>query len=552
MQLDPMRLLVSSAGFVYDWKVTRKWRRILLYLLPAIMLGCLALAVAAGSWLDRGLLAQRYVEIGNVQFADWEQAWAPAAGDGSVLGTKATSEVFSVDSAREGSALNTVEVKVSPFAEALFRRVQLLSPCDRSQFVIATTLAQRGALEQAKRMLAKIAPASGHGYVPAHAMLAQLLTYELQAQPAPPNRELAEELMHHADESKRWERVPRSVLLAASDLNAMFGNLPAALELLTIAAQRHAGDNFALARLAQHMNNDRVFNDARDKAEESLKTALSADENDTAARVRLAQLYAMGGDFDRAEHVVQAIPEHDRPSELQRVLSNIYLARYDSSLEMKDNQISVNSNLLDAALRADPTNPLIAQAVAKLVRLQGPRPSEALIAHLLEQLAAGSATAFTHVYISELYLARMDFAKAIPHLEQAVKRLPKASECLNNLAYCLAELHPERCEEALAYSLRAIELSKQTPRSDYYDTLSYVFSRLDRHLEAVTAIENAIQLDPNRHEYHARAAAEYRHLDNESLAIVHEGLAKRLQETPSEAQGPQRAARSNPDSETKP
>lgn len=96
--------------------------------------------------------------------------------------------------------------------------------------------------------------------------------------------------------------------------------------------------------------------------------------------------------------------------------------------------------------------------------------------------------------------------------------MPNATEYLNNLAYCLADLHPERCEQALGLSLRTIELSKQNPRSGLPILFSFVLSRLDRYSEAITAIENAIELDPNRHEYHTRAAAAYRQLDKESQA----------------------------------
>jgi hypothetical protein len=79
MKLNPSRLLVSWAGFVYDWIITREWKRVVLYLLPAIVFGGLGMAVTVGSWLDRGLLAQRYLEFGNEQIADWEQGLGTCA-----------------------------------------------------------------------------------------------------------------------------------------------------------------------------------------------------------------------------------------------------------------------------------------------------------------------------------------------------------------------------------------------------------------------------------------------------------------------------------------
>lgn len=521
MQLDPSRWLVSWAGFVYDWIITREWRRVLLCLLPAILLAGLGLAVAAGSWTDRGRLAQRYLERGNEEISKWEQDWAPT--DGS------TSPAIDVGQLGEKSDDETIQV--STFAESLFRRVQRLSPSDRSQFVIAATLAQRGAIQQAKTMLARIAPEKGRGYVPAHAMMAQVLTHELQLQPPPKSRSMAESLVHHADQAKDWDRVPRPVLLAASDLNVMLGKLPEAIQLMKLSAERFPEDTFALAQLAQHTKDQGLFDEARARAEKLLTEELAEDADNQDARLRLAQLHALSGELDEADELLRQVPEDKRSPEVNRMLSNLYLARYDASLSVDDGQASVNFQYLDNALRIDPSNPLIAQAVAKLVRMQGPRPSDELVSHLLERLAKGSATAITHAYIAELYLTRPDFAKAIPHLELVIRRLPTATQYLNNLAYCLAELHPERCEEALVYSLRAIELSKSQPVSDYFDTLSYVFSRLGRHSEAVTAIETAVELDPNRADFHARAAAEYRQLNMESLALAHEQLVDRLQAT---------------------
>lgn len=587
MQLDPTRWLVSWAGFTYDLIITREWTRALLCLIPAILLSGLGIAVAAGGWLDRGKLAQHYLELGNEEIAQWEQVWAPATGAPaagvSALDEPNTTQLPNVDAlsdeptsagsptlppgdnpgddsadassptAGAESSDKAAENKVSAFAEALFRRVQLLNPSDRSQFVIAATLAQRGAVHQAKAMLAKIAPTKGRGYVPAHAMLAQLLIFELQRQPVPKSRIMAEELIHHAEQAKQWDRVPRSVLLAASDLNVMVGKFTEAVQLLKLSAERYPDDNFAVAQLAKHMKNEPLFKEASPKAQQSLLSDLAADPHNTTARLRLTQLYAMNDDLDRAEQLLEEVAEEERPPDLRRVYSNIFLTRYDRSLVVENGKASVNFQHLETALQIDPSNPLIAQAVAKLVRLQGPRPSQELIDHLLERLAAGSATAVTHAYIAELYLVREDFAKAIPHLEQVVQRLPNATEYLNNLAYCLAELHPERCEEALALSMRAVELSKRQPNSDYYDTLCYVLSRLDRHLEAVTAIENAIELDPNRPQYHARAAAEYRLLNNESMAEVHERLVQRLQAPPptSEQTSPA-AAQAPPDDASQP
>ncbi|MEZ6078959.1 MAG: hypothetical protein R3C56_25780 [Pirellulaceae bacterium] len=83
---------MSWAGFVYDWIITRVEARCALSAARDRVRG-LGMAVTVGSWLDRGLLAQRYLEFGNEQIADREQlAWAPAASESSMAATTATPE----------------------------------------------------------------------------------------------------------------------------------------------------------------------------------------------------------------------------------------------------------------------------------------------------------------------------------------------------------------------------------------------------------------------------------------------------------------------------
>ncbi|MEZ6078958.1 MAG: hypothetical protein R3C56_25775 [Pirellulaceae bacterium] len=89
---------------------------------------------------------------------------------------------------------NADEIRISPFAESLFRRVQLLKPSDRSQFVVGVAMAWQATRHRPRRCLPRLHRAKVAAMCP-HAMLAQLLTFELQAQPAPKSRELAEELM---------------------------------------------------------------------------------------------------------------------------------------------------------------------------------------------------------------------------------------------------------------------------------------------------------------------------------------------------------------------
>jgi tetratricopeptide (TPR) repeat protein len=536
MQLDPLRWLISLAGFVYDWIVTREWSRAIVCLLPLFLLGGLALAAGSSKWRSPDALAQWYIELGDEEFSDWEEAWAPATAAVPVGPTsdRPDSEASNSpvpdadpDSGQEeaGPPDSQESQKVSRFAETLFRRVQLLGPSDRSQFVMAAMLSQRGSVEQARVMLTKAAPEKGRGYAPAHALLAQLLFMELpQLEP----QQLAVKfpiLKHHVAESKHWNRCPRAVLLAGSELNFRMGDPAEGLALLASSAERYPEDYFLLAKMAYLSNEQRLFEQAWPRAEQYFRSILEEQPNDEAARLKLSETYTMAGNFSAAKDVLREVSEQGRTPDIVRALSQVYLIQYRQSQSQSGNKMTVDMSLLNGAMSIDPTNPLVAEEIAKLARLQGPNPTAEMVEHLKARLAEGTATAATHACLGEMRLLRRELDQAIPHLEQVVNRLPNAVDSLNNLAYCLAELHPQRYEEALQYSQRAVEQSKRQPNADYYDTMAHVLSKLGRHKEAVTAIETAIEMDRRRPDFHERAASEYKKLGDASMAEVHLGLA---------------------------
>lgn len=532
MQWDPTRWLISLAGFIYDWIITREWSRSLLCFLPVFLLVGIVVAAASGNWRDRDRLAQWYLELGDGEIAEWEQSWAPAAGgevESEVTGGAKLVSVTSAD-AKQGQAQDSLSksTPVSRFAETLFRRGQMLAPSERSQYVIAATLAQRGAIDQAKAALAKVAPDNANGYAPAHGLQAMMLFTDLQKQtPEKVTQEQVEGLKHHIENASRWERCPQSLLRAGSDLYLVEGDAVKSLAILAISAERHPDDYFLLAQRAHLAGDQRLFEHAWPLAEQYLSAELETDPKNFTARLQLAQIYAMTEQFERSEKVLKDSNIEESP-QIARALSQLYLMRYSKSQSLANEKFTVNLQFLEAAMRFDATNPLVAEEVAKLARMQGPAPSEELIENLKSKLADGTATAVTHACIAEMRLLKRQLALAIPHLEQVVTRLPEAADSLNNLAYCLSELHPERLQEALGYATRAVAASKQQPNPDYFDTLSNVLSKLDRHKEAITAIETAIELDRRRPDFHERAAAEYKALGDESMAQVHLGVIERL------------------------
>lgn len=540
INLDPTRWMVSFVGFIVDWILTREWKQIALTSTPLMFLVAVSGLVFSGSRLDKHKLANHYLSLGEKEIADWEQSWAPEKTTEKTAEKPADQP--SDKPAEKAEAAEPKDPKeqqeLSRFAEVLFRRVQLLEPNERSQFVIAVTMAQRGAIAQAQKMLAKIAPDNRPGYAPAHAWIAQNLLRQ------PITNENVKLVAHHVQQAVKWERVPESLLVFGSELFLRLNDRQTALELLKKAAEQNPANGILLAQRAAQLENPVLAEQAAAQTEAHFREQVERDPSDLKSRLGLFQILAIGDKLDEAEQVVRAGAQIEASPELTRALSEVFRFRYRKSLKRSDETWTCDLQMLDNALRTDSTNPMVAEEIAKLARLNGKSPGDDWIKTLQQFLAEGKATAATHAWISELYLIRKNYAAALPHLEQVVSRLPNAAQYLNNLAYVLDDLAPERREEALTYAQRAVQLE---PRSaDYHDTLAKVLASLNRRTEAITALESAIERQPGRRDFHDGIVALYEATGNLPMAEQHRAVSKRIAEIESQSQAEAAETESTP------
>jgi tetratricopeptide (TPR) repeat protein len=550
MNLDPSRWFVSFAGFAYDWMITREWNRILPNMLPLCLIGILGSGVWFGSGLNKMKLANWYMELGEQEIAAWEASWAPSVPTNSIatagpvpepaLKRSEPDDILQREKSPEGRSTESAELgqpSISRFTEVLFQRVQKLAPRERAQFVIAAARAGRGAKAQSKQILVRIAPDDRSGYAPAHALLAEYYLEKFQAAKAEQQIELANTLRHHIRQAAGWERVPQMLLDAGSDL-FWFGNEQdrnVSLSLLTQSAQKNPGRNLALAIRAKSLGKQRIYEKASSDAVDYFSSELARDPNNMAARLQLATTYHLQDRLDEAAELLQAGQRLSPSANLSRLLSENYRLKFVKTIERTDDGgYAANMDLLDAALREDPTNPLVVEEVAKLARVESPTPSDELLERMSDALASGQATTMTHAFLAEAHVLRKDLKSALPHLEQVVLRLPTGAQYLNNLAFILSEIQPARLQEALGYAERAVQIatSLQTPNAEYYDTLGVILSKLERHTEAVTAYEIALELASDRADFHRALSAEYRAIGQADMGQRHEAAASKLENQP--------------------
>ncbi len=532
INLDPTRWMVSLVGFIVDWMLSREWKRIALNSIPLIFLATVGVLVFVGSRLDKHKLATRYLALGEKEIAGWEQSWAPSLPADSSIGKALTAD-------------DKEKKELSRFAEVLFRRVELLEPNDRSRFVIAVTMAQRGATSQADKMLSKIAPANRPGYAPAHAWIAQNMLQR------PITAENVRLVTHHVKEAVKWDRVPEPLLLVGSELLFSLQDRDGCLSLLKKATEVNPANALFLAKRSDEFQNKVLAANSFAQADAHFRQKLEQDASDLKSRMGLVQsLFAQCLNTEKpdsetvtlnlaeAEQVIRAGMQLQTSPELTRGLSEVFRLRYRSSLKQIGDSWSGDLQMLDTAMRTDPSNPKVVEEIAYLARVNGKSPGDELIKKLQQFLAEGKATVVTHAWISELYLLQRNYKQALPYLEQVVSRSPTSAQFLNNLAYVLDEIAPERREEALLLAKRAVQLGAaqlEPSTADYYDTLAKVLVGLNRRTEAITALESAIELQPGRKDFHQGVVSLYEAAGNQQMAEQHRLVIQRITENEARA-----------------
>jgi Flp pilus assembly protein TadD len=122
------------------------------------------------------------------------------------------------------------------------------------------------------------------------------------------------------------------------------------------------------------------------------------------------------------------------------------------------------------------------------------------LANLLERYHPAQAGFYTE--LGRGYWAAGDLAKAIPYLEEAVRREPSAFN-LNILGN--AQMESRQFPQAEATLRRATTLSPEDPAA--WGTLGWVLWQEDKGAEARSALERAIALDPETPEQHNNLAS---------------------------------------------
>lgn len=503
---NPQRVLPGLFEYGFAWLVTRRLSSLLI-LSPVLLVFVLMLGFAlAGEWQNELQLAKLYLERAEDEASD----------------------VIAVLDDQEATSDNTAEdffqeQELTPDAELYLRRtLQLTSSNNRATFLVALQLANEKRLGQARELMRRAAPENATGYPPAHAWLAidRLNLGQITA-------EEKEALLNDLEVARTWPRVGWNLVAAYAKLLENDRRVGDAIRVL-----EQSGDNamlqIQLADLARRTNRTKTLQDVSQKVIERAEENLASDEIDQEELRRLATIYLFNQEADKAIEVAnRGLGREPDDTQLTRIKSEAYRVKYLRSIQQTFEGAQVDLALLNAAMVTDPSNPAVAQEVARLTA-GGVGVSKELMADLQEKLRDGEATALTHVLVAEKYLVDGNLSKAVVHLEVANEQAPNAPDVLNNLALALARTDRNQRGRALEMATKAVELTRrQNP--NFLDTKGEIHSRLGDFPAAIACYEAAIALSPNNTDVRERLAKTYRHVGMDDMAKAQEEKVREIE-----------------------
>lgn len=517
-------MLRSPGGFLLGiWEVTASWARSrnwwsLFYLTPITVM----LAIVGYCWLasrrdsPEELLASYWQLIdADTNATDQRQNRDESSSDLELQSASAHRRPDSQDQplVSEESDLSAEVVAEPRFSEALIRKALILDRSNtRAIYVAAKSLGKTGKTQQAQKIMRGIAPKNGRGYPPAHAWLAadRLQRYGVQS----PSE--LDTLLNDLSQARSWKGVDLWLMSVYADLLVKKGESIQAIEVLQSVQDREPTLIVSIAALAkQQQRNDllqKISEDIQADQQEKIDKGNGTEQDFIVA----ASVALLNEQFDQAMLLArQGVQQFPQGAKIRRVLSNVYIGKFEQSLKSPSNDRDLKLELLDIAMKADPTNPAVMEKVGELAARQS-LTSQQVASKFRELLASGRATAVSHLLLAIGQLRENNLQEAAVHLELALTLAPNNPIVLNNLALCLARLDQKNLPRAKEFIERALKVAG--PDAERLDTYGEILAASGESLAAIRAFESALALDPTRDGTRQKLASEYEKLEMTDMA----------------------------------
>lgn len=480
--LNPKKLLAGLVEFLFSWIYTRNW---LLACAALPVLVCLVYIVGAAGFL-RWVGTQRTVQ----------NYWSVVEKDSTERSTllRLEKELSSDDrepSPQASTDSMTGSEELSPTSAMLLRKILQLENSDRRAiYLIGFVLANQGRRGQARQLMRRIAPEGEDGFAPAHAWLAadRLQSFGVR------DKQSYQTLVKDLSVACSWPGVSPLLLSVYADMLIQENKVDEAIEILREAGKRDSRFRIRLASLAKKTDQMWLLKSIADDMSPDRVKRIEQNQATESDFYELAALRLLEDHTEEAAKLAAfGLRNFPQSAQLKRTLSNAFLTEFEKVAKSSDGRIKMQ--LLDQAMRADPSNPPVMEKVAALAA-DGRLVDESMAEMFRKQLAEGKATAITHLLLAIGHLRRDDMEKALVHLELARGLAPNNPVILNNLALCLARTRPEELPKARKMIEFALTIANPDP--ELLDTYGEILMLQQEFVPAIRAFEAALSINGER------------------------------------------------------
>lgn len=388
------------------------------------------------------------------------------------------------------------------------------------QFNMVSVLEASGDEQAASDLLDQLAPDDEIGYPRAHLRKAMMLQQSVATNG--PQTDLIKRFKWHLQHGASTDSLETDLLWLNYHL-ALQEMEPAAMRLIS-AANRNPDYWFDVALLYRRMNRSDDAAKALNRAEGRARSMLENEPQNTAQRLRLAEILMQKKDTVGVQEVLRdGLRLSASDANLRRAASNFTLSRLsDIGTEQDANSQRSRFLLLDEAVRLDPNNASVYQAMASIhSQLTSDEQRKAYRKHLQGWVAEGVSVAYAHFVLGNFLWLEGESDDSIFHLERAMELDNSLLIVANNLAYMLT--HREEPELDRAEKLVRLAIEAQPQQVNFIDTLADVLFAQEKWDEALNAYERVLPQSrgQKRRTIHQQLAKIYDKLDKPELAQSH-------------------------------
>lgn len=502
--LNPADMASGALAFFSEWWSSRDWRKIAIMIPPFILLFCLGSLVLAGKLMQKTTLM------------GWYQSQAVKIVDEIVEGRKESVEPTPEQIAK---------------ADLMLSRILQLGAGDLpSRFYVAQQNIAIGRVDVARGIISQIAPDNRPGLAEAHEWMAKdMISKASRGEQVSPDV-----LRHHLQNSLErfdlnFEPALYEIYASMLDRDKRFSE---AARLLAKAGEINPVYQL---KMVDYLVQKKLTNQAKgsadslvSKVENSIADPKSKPEDIARDVILAARAYSM---TDRIDESIKFLDKH-RPNQFnvadwRRTLSENFRMKFRGSLARSNNQVQVNLNFLNEAIKIDPTNVAV-QSELQLLNEIGLASTPDQRKALVNLIAQQGSSLVPKIALAESALVEGRVDEAIAYYELILAEVPEFTIVLNNLAALFAKKTSPDIEKARELIDKAIATAPNI--AECRDTKGDIEAQAGNNDSAITEYLKALELAPARLTTREKLIKLYESLNNEAEASKQKEILQKVKD----------------------